>query len=104
LPAAAARGDPHRFRGLRAETMKLTDYSLVVARLAPAFAPHLPLPAARGEGRGEGASSLGVDFEKYLQRHRLPCIAQTREEDTSPSVASLPRPLPARRGEVKCAS
>ena len=41
------------------------------------------------------------DPRKYLQRYGFARVAQTRGEAPSPSVASLPRPLPVRRGEVK---
>ena len=56
-----------------------------------------------GRGWGEGASPLGSDVRRCLQRCRSVCSTQNRGEAPSPSFASLARPLPARRGEVKAA-
>ncbi len=55
-----------------------------------------PSPRVRGEGRDEGASPLGAELGRGLQRSRLVRSAQNRGEAPSPSFAPLARPLPAR--------
>jgi len=61
----------------------------------------LPLPAC-GERVGvRGPLGWAHDLRKISDRSSFACVAQNRGEAPSPSVASLPRPLPARRGEVK---
>ena len=60
-----------------------------------AVTARLPLPAC-GERVGvRGPRRRAREVRNYLQHYRLACIAQDSGEAPSPSVASLPRPLPA---------
>ena len=61
----------------------------------------LPLPACGERGGVRGPLGQDEPHGQNLQRHCGNLSAQNRGEAPSPSVASLPRPLPAQRGEVK---
>jgi hypothetical protein len=59
-----------------------------------------PSPRVRGEGGVRGLSA-GRGIAELSAALRFICKAQNRGKAPSPSFASLTRPLPAQRGEVK---
>jgi hypothetical protein len=62
-----------------------------------------PSPRVRGEGRDEGALPLGRASRPKSATPLRQSLRLESRRGPSPSVASLPRPLPARRGEVNTA-
>jgi hypothetical protein len=61
---------------------------------------HYTPPAARGEGRGEGAPPLGARLAEISATFLLCALRSESGQAPSPSVASRPPTSPRTRGEV----